>query len=285
MKKIGIIDVGGGLRGAFGAGVFDYLIEKDIVIPYCIGISAGSANIASYITKQKGRNYVFYTKYNIDKRAIGLSNYIKKRNFINLDYIYSELSNEDGINPLDFDKMSESDQEYYFVASDAISGEATYFDKNDIKKNDYRVFSCSSCIPVLCKPYPFKNHYYFDGAVTDPIPIQKCFDDGCDKVIVVLSREREFRKHDSKRKKTFYKTIKRKYPLFTEKLLVRDKTYNDALDLIESEYRDKVFIVSPDDTSKLSTLTKDVDELIKLYKDGYNKGKLVEEYYKGVNNE
>ena len=285
MKKIGIIDVGGGLRGAFGAGVFDYLIEKDIVIPYCIGISAGSANIASYISKQKGRNYVFYTKYNLDKRAIGLSNFIKKRNFINLDYIYSELSNEDGINPLDFDKMSESDQEYYFVASDAISGEATYFDKNDIKKNDYRVFSCSSCIPVLCKPYPFKNHYYFDGAVTDPIPIRKCFDDGCDKVIVVLSREREFRKHDSKRKKAFYKTIKRKYPLFTEKLLVRDKTYNDALDLIESEYRDKVFIVSPDDTSKLSTLTKDVDELIKLYKDGYNKGKLVEEYYNGVNNE
>lgn len=285
MKKIGIIDVGGGLRGAFGAGVFDYLIEKDIVIPYCIGISAGSANIASYISKQKGRNYVFYTKYNLDKKAIGLSNFIKKRNFINLDYIYSELSNEDGINPLDFDKMSESDQEYYFVASDAISGEATYFDKNDIKKNDYRVFSCSSCIPVLCKPYPFKNHYYFDGAVTDPIPIRKCFDDGCDKVIVVLSREREFRKHDSKRKKAFYKTIKRKYPLFTEKLLVRDKTYNDALDLIESEYKDKVLIVSPDDTSKLSTLTKDVDELIKLYKDGYNKGKLVEEYYKGVNNE
>ena len=285
MKKIGIIDVGGGLRGAFGAGVFDYLIEKNIVIPYCIGISAGSANIASYISKQKGRNYDFYTKYNIDKKAISFSNFLKNRNLINLDYIYGELSNEGGKSPLNYEKMIKSNQEYYFVASDASTGKPKYFDKNDVKKNDYRVFSCSSCIPVMCKPYPFKNHFYYDGAITDPIPIKKCLDDGCDKVIVILTREKDFRKHDSKMKKTFYKTLKRKYPLFTEKLLVRDKTYNDAVELIENEYKDKVFIVSPDDTSKLKTLTKDVDEIIKLYKDGYNKGKLVEDYYKGVINE
>jgi len=285
LKKIGIIDVGGGVTGAFGAGVFDYLIEKNIVIPYCIGISAGSANVASYIAKQKERNYEFYTKYNISPKAISFRNYLKTGNLINLDYIYRELSNEGGMSPLDYEEMMKSDQEYYFVASDADTGKPEYFDKNDIKKNDYRVFCCSSCIPVICRAYPFNNHYYYDGAITDPILIKKCFEDGCDKVIIILTRERDYRKHDNKLKKSFYKQTKRKYPLLTEKTLVRDKTYNDALEEILEKYQDKVLIVSPDDTSKLKTLTKDVDELIKLYKDGYNKGRLVEEFYKGEINE
>ena len=34
MKKIGIIDVGGGTRSIFGAGVYDYLIDNNIEIPY-----------------------------------------------------------------------------------------------------------------------------------------------------------------------------------------------------------------------------------------------------------
>lgn len=285
MKKIGIIDVGGGLRGSFGAGVFDYLIEKNIVIPYCIGISAGSANVASYIAKQKGRNYKFFSKENLSNKAISFKNYLKNRNLINLDYIYKDLSNEKGRNPLDYDKIKESNQEYYFVASDAETGKAKFFDKNDIHKDDYRVFACSSCIPIICQAYSFNDHYYYDGAITDPIPVKKCFDDGCDKVIIVLSREIDFRKHDNIIRKIFYRTLKRKYPLFTKKLLVRDKTYNDALEHIQKQYKDKVFIVAPDDTSKLKTLTKDINELRKLYKDGYNKGKLVVEYYKGEMNE
>ena len=57
-EKIGIIDVGGGMKGIYGAGIFDYLLERNIEIPYCIGVSAGSANVASYLSKQKGRNQV-----------------------------------------------------------------------------------------------------------------------------------------------------------------------------------------------------------------------------------
>ena len=43
---IGIIDVGGGNRDAFGAGVFDYLMDNKIYFDYCVGVSAGSANCA-----------------------------------------------------------------------------------------------------------------------------------------------------------------------------------------------------------------------------------------------
>ena len=59
--KIGVVDVGGGLRGGYAAGVFDRLTEENIYFDVCIGVSAGSANCASFLAGQKGRNYPFYT--------------------------------------------------------------------------------------------------------------------------------------------------------------------------------------------------------------------------------
>ena len=43
--KTGIIDVGGGLRGIYGAGVLDRCMEEGVQFDCCIGVSAGSANM------------------------------------------------------------------------------------------------------------------------------------------------------------------------------------------------------------------------------------------------
>ena len=43
--KYGVIDVGGGLRGIYGAGVLDRCLEEDLRFDLCIGVSAGSAKI------------------------------------------------------------------------------------------------------------------------------------------------------------------------------------------------------------------------------------------------
>ena len=49
-EKIGNFDVGGGLRGIYAAGVFDWCMENGVQFDYGIGISAGSANLASYLS-------------------------------------------------------------------------------------------------------------------------------------------------------------------------------------------------------------------------------------------
>ena len=53
--KTGVVDVGGGLRDIYGSGVFDYLLEKNIHFDVCFGVSAGSANISSYLSGQAGK--------------------------------------------------------------------------------------------------------------------------------------------------------------------------------------------------------------------------------------
>ena len=69
---IGLVDVGGGERGAYGAGILDYCLEKQITFDYFAGVSAGAANIVSFLARQKGRNYRFYTEYSFRGRYMGL---------------------------------------------------------------------------------------------------------------------------------------------------------------------------------------------------------------------
>ena len=174
-EKIGILDVGGGMRDIYGAGIFDYLIEKEIEIPYCIGVSAGSANIASYISKQKGRNFRFYEDYSFDKQYMSFKNYLKNGSYLDLDYIYGTLSNTDGKDAWNFEKAMESKQEMVVVSSDANTGKPVYFSKKDYKKDDYGMLKSSSNVPIVNKAYKWRGYELYDGGVCDPIPYKKVF--------------------------------------------------------------------------------------------------------------
>ena len=276
--KIGIIDVGGGMRGIYGAGVFDYLMDKKINIPYCIGVSAGSANIASYLSKQRGRNKIYYTEYSFEKDYISFSNLLKKGSILDLEYIYGTLSNENGKYPWDFEKAMENKSEMIVVATDAETGDTVYFDKKDFIKNDYGMFKASSCIPIVCKAYNWHGKYYYDGAISNPIPVEKAFSDGCDKVIIILTRPKDYRKKE-KYKKMFSK-IKKKYPNLYPKLENRCKLYNDTLDDIIQKYEEnkKVLIVAPDNVCNVDTLKFKKENLEKLYEKGYKDAKKIEEF-------
>ena len=55
--RTAVVDVGGGLRGVYATGVLDRCLEEGVRFDAGVGVSAGSANIASYLAGQKGRNY------------------------------------------------------------------------------------------------------------------------------------------------------------------------------------------------------------------------------------
>lgn len=86
--KNGIIDVGGGLRGIYGAGVLDRCLEEGIHFDCCIGVSAGSANMSSYIAGQHGRNKPFYDEYSFRKEYMSVKNLVQKHSYLDLGYVY-----------------------------------------------------------------------------------------------------------------------------------------------------------------------------------------------------
>jgi len=273
--KTGIVDVGGGLRGVYAAGVFDYCMDRDIWFDLAIGVSAGSANIASYLAHQRGRNYKFYTEYALRKEYMGTKNALTKRSYIDLDYVYGTLSNSDGEYPLDYKAMMENPTEMLVVASNALTGSATYFTKADLKQDCYDIFKASSAIPFICHPYTVGGMPYFDGALGDPVPVEKAFRCGCDKVVVILTRPVDPPRGPGS-DSFLADRIQHRYPFAARKFRTRVERYNEGVALAR-RYADegKALIIAPDNIDGLDTLTRDHSTLVYFYHKGYDDAKRI----------
>ena len=261
----GIIDVGGGLRGIYGAGVFDWLMDHEIRFDYAIGVSAGAANLVSYAACQPGRNYPFYSEYCFRKEYMGIGQKIRTGNFLNLDYIYRDLSNSDGENPLDYEAMMANPMQLVVVATDAMTGEPVYFRKESFENNEYGFVSASSCVPWVNKPYVFRGTAYYDGGISDPIPVERAMADGCGKLVVIITRPRDFYRSAEKDQRVARRMAK-KYPEAAKRLASRADTYNRQLDLCKQyEQEGRLLLVAPASIGKMSTLTRDKRAIEDMY--------------------
>ena len=278
MGKTCVIDVGGGFRGIYAAAALDRCLDEGVTFDLGIGVSAGSANIASFVARQTGRNYRFYTVYGKRREYASLSNFIFKRSYIDMDYVYGTLSNTDGEDPMDYEAFIENPMEFLVVATDAETGKAIYVPKQRMGLNAYDAFKASSAIPGVCKPYEVDDILCFDGALGDPVPVQKALDEGCDKIVVLLTKPRDLiREPDGDEK--LAKLIRKRYPKSAEALCKRAEHYNEGVTLAKQlEAEGRALIVAPADTCGVSTLTRDKSALDALYAKGYGDGAAIKEF-------
>ena len=277
--KTGIIDVGGDLRGIYGAGVLDRCMEEGVRFDCCIGVSAGSANMSSYVAGQHGRNKPFYQDYSFRKEYMSVGNLVRKHSYLDLEYVYGALSNRGGENPLDYPAMMADPAELVIVAADARTGKARYFMKDELRQDDYTPLMASCCIPVVDQPYFMDGVPYYDGGLADPVPLEKAFALGCDRVAVILTKPVTLERNN-KRDEKLACLLRHKYPKAAEGLALRAERYNAAVRCaLKLEQQGTVCIVAPDSTEGMATLTKDKQALEAMYQKGWqDAGKLIEWY-------
>ncbi len=280
--KTAVIDVGGGMRGVYAAGIFDRCLEEGVSFDLGIGVSAGSANLASFLAGQRGRNYVFYTNYSLRKQYMSLRNFILKRNYVDLDYVYGTLSNRNGENPLDYPALAADPTQFLVVATNAQTGETVYFDKSALAQDNYDVLKASSAIPFVCKPYPVGGEHYFDGALGDPVPVAKAFSMGCERVVLILTKPRDTVRTPEKDERIAAR-IDRKYPRAAEGLRLRAQRYMAGVALAkEYEAAGKLLLLAPEDTFGVDTLTRDIAAVERLYELGKRDGGRVRSFLEGA---
>ena len=275
---IGIIDCGGGMRGVYTSGIYDYLLEHSVYIDYCLGVSAGSANLITYVAGQKGRLKRFYLQYAFEKQYMSLNNYFSKGMLFDLDYIYSGITNSTGKDPLDYNAIMSSKQQFVAGTTEAYSAEPLYYTKNDISFDDFTLLKASCALPLACKkPIGFNGEYHFDGGIADPIPYKKAFADGCEKVIVCLSLPVEYQKRDVPA--GVVSALKKEYPRIAKKLAASGSLYNRRVqEIIELQKQGKALIVAPEDCFGIKTATRKKEGLSKLYHLGFCDGRKIQQF-------
>ncbi len=266
-NKTGLVLEGGGMRSTFTAGVLDFFMDQKIWFPYTIGVSAGASNGISYASRQRGRSRYSNIDLLEKRNYIGLPYFLKGKGYIDMDFLFYEYP--DKYYPLDYDTYFQSQDRFVMVTSNCLTGKAEYFEE---KKDAQRLVDicCASCtIPVMCPVAYVDGIPMVDGGVCDAIPIRRAIMDGFEKNVVVLTRNKGYRKAD----KDFHLPgfIYKKYPAIREQLKNRYRRYNEVLDYIDRlEEEGTALVIRPEKPIQVGRTEKDVAKLAALYEEGYD---------------
>lgn len=267
--KTGLVLEGGAFRTIFSSGACDGLLAADIMPDYCVGVSAGIAYGVSYISKQSGRNLEILTHYANDKRYMGVNNLLRPGNhrcYFGLQFTYDTIPNE--LIPFDYETFAAFPGEVEAVVTNMDTGKAEYL---PVPKQDehFELLQATCALPFLFPVYHINGKPYMDGGAADAIPYDHAVEKGCDRVVVILTRERSYiRKQESLQPliDRFY----RKYPKFCDTMRRRADDYNACRGrLFRLEREGKVLIIAPECTRGFSRTERDVEKIKALYQDGY----------------
>ena len=269
MKKIGIVLEGGGMRGIYTAGVLDFFINKNIYFPYVIGVSAGACHALNYLSGQKGRDKDIALKFLGDKRYLSFRNLIRTGEIFGFDFIFGELSEK--LLPFDYETFEKSKQELVVGVTNCITGQCEYFYKSKTSTDEIlKVVRASSSLPFISKEVIISGKAYMDGGISSSIPLKKAIDDGCEYNIVVLTRNKGYRKKPSKLTRKLSKLKYRNFRGLSKAVGERYKKYNSELEFVEHmEKEGKVFVIRPQKHINVSRVEKDKNKIFQLYKQGY----------------
>lgn len=280
--KTGLIVEGGGMKCAYSAGVLDAFLDGGICFDYCIGVSAGAANAVSFLGGQRERNLRFYTEHSKSPKYFGVRSFLHTGNLFGLDYIYGDLSEEGGADPVDYDAVMKNPCYFECAATDAETGRPRYFSKKDMSPDDYSVIKASCALPVASKPVEVDGHFYYDGGVSDSIPIYRAGEMGCDRVVILLSKPKGFRMKPQAHKRLYRRWLK-DHPSVVHILNHRHEMYNAQMDEIlkwADEGRAKIFYTP--NLEDMGTYTTNPKIAMMLYKsgmyDGENRSKEIKEF-------
>lgn len=268
MKK-GLVLEGGASRGYFTVGALDALIDLGFKADYLVGTSAGIANGISYVSNQRGRGLKIGLEYLTDKRYMGIRHLLNpfKRSYYNVDFVFDELPNK--LLPFDKEAFDASGCRVVAALTNLETGKCEYHDvTSEDRKWKKVVASCA--LPIMFQPVKIEGKLYMDGGITDSIPFQKAIDDGCEKIIVIITRERSYIK-ELEPAIGISSFLYRKYPKFKEALKNRTNMYNEAHQkLLELEKEGRIILIAPEeDTSSWKRTEKRPQEIQKMYDIGY----------------
>ena len=274
LENIGLVLEGGGMRGAYTAGVLDYLMQREVNFPYVIGVSAGANNGADYVSNQRERNKTVFVDLVEDDRYCGFKNLIKEGSYFDMDFLFQKLPHD--IAPFDYETFDKSPITFKVVVTDSETAETEYLCKDDFDSRFFaeEILKASSSIPVICKPVEINGKFYYDGGATDPIPLKKAMEDGYTHNVLILTKHKSFRLRKSRRRRAIIRLLLRDYPKLVDKLKERHEVYNECIRWINKlEEEGKVFVFRPQEKTAVGSLDHDKEELEALYNKGYEETK------------
>lgn len=233
------------MRGVFTCGVLDFMMDHKLEFPYAIGVSAGACNGLSYMSHQRGR-----AKFsNIDMLAeyhyIGLKYLWYQHSILDQHLLYDLFPSQ--ILPFDYEAYFNNPARFEMVTTNCVTGRACYLEEKEGRDRERLVdiAKASSSLPYVCPITYVDGRPMLDGGIVDSIPVLRAMSQGYERNVVVLTRNRGYRK--SEKDIRVPRFIYRRYPRLRLVLSRRCAVYNEQLELVEKlEDEGRVIAIRPE---------------------------------------
>jgi len=261
-----LIFEGGGMRVSYTSGFATMLLEQRLFFNYVAGISAGSSLAVNYLSRDIERTRRCVTEFVSDPSFGDLKTWLKGEGFFNSDYIYSESARQDGVMPYNYDAFCRNEAECVIGAFKRDFGEMVYWRRKDYQCLDDLIVRvrASSTVPYLMPVTKIDDIYYVDGGLGTGIPFEPAMEDGYQRFVFVLTRERGFRLSPPIRLRILDAVLNNR-PIEAEALLTRYERYNRALERIEELEREGRAYVFYPEALDVSLVDRDEHKLLKQY--------------------
>lgn len=273
-KNVALALEGGGMRGAYTAGVLDVFLDNGIKFGAYAGTSAGATHLCSYLSEQRGRNRRLDVIHSANKRYMSLGNLIRTGDFFEVEYCYHEIPKI--IDPFDYEtfKKNASISKFYAVATNLETGKAEYLIAKDLSLDEEMDYvRASASLPLMSRIVNCDGKKLLDGGIGDSIPFEAMMQKGYEKQVVVVTQPEGYQKKPNSMIPLF-KLLYRKYPNFIEAAKTRHIRYNACLKkLADYVLAGSAFMIRPSESFEISRLEKDKSKLEKLYELGMSDAK------------
>ena len=271
--KTALIVEGGGMRGVFAAGVLDAFVDKRHK-PFAgyYGVSAGALNLLSFLSGQRGRNLDIYTSTCLEPNFISLARHIRGGNLFDLDWFFERISKQFTIDSRRFYQTLESSH-MTVVTTCTRTGYPVYHEiTQDTDRDDlFNILKASSALPMIYRsPIHVDERTLMDGSLSDPLPVIKAIEDGFKDLVIIRTRESNYRKTTSSSNRLLAWQF-RKQPALSSLIRQQYAIYNETLDQLD-DFREKgisITEICPETPLNSTRSTRNRNRLVADYHRGY----------------
>jgi predicted patatin/cPLA2 family phospholipase len=170
--------------------------------------------------------------------------------------------------PYDYEAYFSNPDRFVMVTTNCLTGKAEYFEEKKSAERVMDIVRASSSLPFVTKITYVDGIPMLDGGIADSIPVEFAMSQGYEKLVVVLTRNRGYRKKEGRMQ--IAKLAYRQYPKLQEALQQRNAVYNRTMDLIEKlEDEGRIIVIRPYRPVDVGRMEKDTEKLTALYNEGY----------------
>ena len=276
-RKTGLVLEGGGMRGVFTSGVLDAFMKHQLYFRYVVAVSAGACNGLSYASHQPRRARLSNIDMLVKYDYLSLKHLIRQGCIFDPELLYDRFPNE--LIPYDYDTYFSNDMTFEMVVTNCLTGRAEYLEEHEGNRQRLLdICRASSSLPYVSKIIDVDGSLYLDGGIVDSIPVMRAIETGHERNVLVLTRNRGYRKTGRDLKIPPF--IYRRYPRLRVVLSRRIKEYNRQLEMVEQmEARGEVLCIRPERPLEVDRIEKDPVKLEALYEEGFRLGDEFSESY------